>query len=214
MDEAKRKRGRPRIYDPDVALVQARDVFWERGFAASSLDDLSAAMSMSRPSLYGAFGDKEALYLKTVERYCEEAENAIRQALDPGRPLREGLAAVCKSSLEHYLSGESVARGCFLIGTAGTEAALNPRVRAVLGRNLAALDHAFEERFRIGRERGELPPTADAAALSRMAIAVMHTLAVRARAGEPRSALEIIAKAGVQMICGDPGPPSKRRKTR
>ena len=57
--EAKR---RPRAYDPDVALDQAMRVFWEAGYASSSLDDLGAAMAMSRPSLYGAFGDKEALY--------------------------------------------------------------------------------------------------------------------------------------------------------
>src|SRR4051812_36374931 len=58
-----RPRGRPRGFDPEAALGQARDVFWDAGFAASSLDELSAAMEMNRPSVYAAFGDKETLYL-------------------------------------------------------------------------------------------------------------------------------------------------------
>ena len=58
-----RRRGRPRAYDPDVALRRARDTFWRAGYAATSLDDLAAGMGMNRPSIYAAFGDKRALYL-------------------------------------------------------------------------------------------------------------------------------------------------------
>ena len=64
-----RKRGRPRGYEPDAALSRARAAFWDAGYAATSLDALSAATGMNRPSLYGAFGDKRALYLKTLEGY-------------------------------------------------------------------------------------------------------------------------------------------------
>src|SRR3954466_14833928 len=64
-----KRRGRPRAYEPDVALARALDVFWKDGFAATSLDDLSAATGMNRPSLYGAFGDKRELYKKSYESY-------------------------------------------------------------------------------------------------------------------------------------------------
>src|ERR1044071_5895097 len=79
MSNIPRKRGRPPAYDPETALGSARDVFWNTGFTASSLDDLSAAMAMNRPSLYGAFGDKEALYLKTLERYRSEEHTSELQ---------------------------------------------------------------------------------------------------------------------------------------
>src|SRR5918993_4135780 len=70
---APRKRGRPRAYEPDVALTRAMEVFWRDGFAATSLDTISAATGMNRPSLYAAFGDKRDIYVKAYERYRERA---------------------------------------------------------------------------------------------------------------------------------------------
>jgi AcrR family transcriptional regulator len=203
MIQATKKRGRPRSYDADRALAQARDVFWDAGYAASSLDSLGAAMAMNRPSLYGAFGDKEALYLKTLERYREQSVAAMRQALDPARSLRDGLRAVYAAALATYLAGGHGARGCLLIGTAATEAVLNEEVRHLLGASLVAFDQVIEERMRVARDRGELSKSADVAALARLASAVMHSLAVRARAGASRAALKALADAGVKMICGD-----------
>src|SRR3954451_6934537 len=71
--DAPRKRGRPRTYDPDLALSRAMDVFWKDGFAGTSLDELSAATGMNRPSLYGAFGDKRDLYIKAYQHYRERS---------------------------------------------------------------------------------------------------------------------------------------------
>jgi AcrR family transcriptional regulator len=205
MSEAPRKRGRPRAYDPDAALERARDVFWEGGFTGSSLDALSAATAMNRPSLYGAFGDKEALYLRTLERYRDESLVAIRQALDPGRSLREGLGILYATALSTYLDERAGARGCLLIGTAAVEAVLHPAVRAMLHGSLAAFERELEERFRLARDRGEIGAAVDPATLARLASAVLHSLAVRARAGEVRATLEAIADSGVAMICAAAG---------
>ena len=76
MADASKRKGRPRAYDPDTALDRAMRVFWDAGFASSWLDELGAAMSMNRPSVYGAFGDKESLYLKTLERYRDRSLEA------------------------------------------------------------------------------------------------------------------------------------------
>ncbi|MGK9166754.1 TetR/AcrR family transcriptional regulator [Inquilinus limosus] len=205
MSEEPRKRGRPRAYDPDAALERARDVFWESGFTGSSLDALSAATAMNRPSLYGAFGDKEALYLRTLERYRDESLVAIRQALDPGRSLREGLGILYATALATYLDGEAGARGCLLIGTAAVEAVLHPAVREVLHGSLTAFERALEERFRLARDRGEIGAAADVTTLARLASAMLHSLAVRARAGDSRADLEAIAESGVAMICAAAG---------
>ena len=72
-----KRRGRPRAYQPDVALGKALDLFRKDGFAATSLDDLSAATGMNRPSLYGAFGDKRELYIKSYQRYRDDARAAM-----------------------------------------------------------------------------------------------------------------------------------------
>ena len=86
-------RGRPRAYDPDVALDAAIAAFWRAGYTATSLDTLSEATGMNRPSLYGAFGDKHALYLAALKRYADQACAAMDVALDPSRPLRDGSSA-------------------------------------------------------------------------------------------------------------------------
>src|SRR5260221_5830161 len=121
MTDAPAKRGRPRAYDADQVLARARDVFWDTGFAATSLDALGEAMTMNRPSLYNAFGDKEQPYLKTLEQYLDASLEAMHEELDPARPMAEGLRAVYAKALAIYLAGDQGARGCFLIGTAATE---------------------------------------------------------------------------------------------
>lgn len=201
MNDEQKKRGRPRAYDPKKALSRARDVFWDAGFAASSLDDLGSAMSMNRPSLYGAFGDKQALYLRTLELYRDEGLAAMRAALGPERSLREGLAVVYATALDIYVGGVHP-RGCFLIGTAVTEAVRSDTIRDTLLGSLHAFDEAIEARMRLAVRDGELGADTDVPVLARLASGVLYSLAVRARVGEPRRALEAIASGAVDLICG------------
>src|SRR6266576_3193105 len=86
---APKRRGRPRAYQPEVALGKALDLFRKGGFAATSLDDLSAATGMNRPSLYGAFGDKRELYIKAHQRYREDARLAMQDIFRDELPIRK-----------------------------------------------------------------------------------------------------------------------------
>ena len=202
------RRGRPRAYDPDTALARAMAVFWAGGYAGTSLDDVTAGTGMNRPSLYGAFGDKHALYLHTLERYRSLARTALDEALARDQPLRQVLRRVYDSALSLYYSGEGGARGCFLIGTALTESVGDAEVRKTLRDALHEIDAAFEARIRFARDQGELPREADSPTLARLASAVLHTLAIRSRAGEPRKALEAMLEPALDLICGKP----KRRR--
>src|ERR1700752_4709237 len=103
---APKRRGRPRAYEPDVALGRALDLFRKSGFAATSLDDLSAATGMNRPSLYGAFGDKRELYIKSYQRYREEGRAAAADIFRSQMPIRQRLARIYAIALDIYLSGE------------------------------------------------------------------------------------------------------------
>jgi TetR/AcrR family transcriptional regulator, copper-responsive repressor len=196
-----RPRGRPRAYDPDAALAQVRDTFWRSGYAGTSLDDLSVATGMNRPSLYGAFGDKHALYLQTVERYVEAGRAAMEAALSDALPLSEALLRVFDEALKWYQPPGVAARGCLLIGTAAVEAVNDEAVRERLGAGLRTFDKAFERRLRHAVTLGELPPEADPAMLARVASALLHSVALRARAGDTRSSLRATAAAGVALIC-------------
>src|SRR6478736_3403446 len=101
-----KRRGRPRAYQPEVALGKALDLFRRDGFAATSLDDLSAATGMNRPSLYGAFGDKRELYIKSYKRYREDARAAMLEVFRAEAPLRERLQRIYAIALDIYLGGE------------------------------------------------------------------------------------------------------------
>lgn len=197
-----RPRGRPRAYQPEVALARATEAFWRSGYSATSLDDLSTATGMNRPSLYGAFGDKHALYLTTLERYTADGRHAMDEALNNGRSLQDALKRVYDVALSLYFPGRGVSRGCFLVGTAATEAVGDPEIRTRLGGGLREFDRAFEARLRQAQTQGELDAAADPAALARIASAVLHTLALRSRAGDSRALLRATADAGVQLICG------------
>jgi AcrR family transcriptional regulator len=204
------RRGRPRLYDPDVALGRAIDVFWELGYSAASLDDLCSAMNMNRPSLYAAFGDKHELFIKALGRYQETVRARFRTTLAPDRPLLPSLRQYFAGILDRFFSGESGARGCFMMSVATLEAAQDPAIRAVVAEGMRALDAGFEARFRHAQRQGELARSADPAALARLASGLVHTLAVRARAGEARAALEGVIDAFLAVL-EVKAPPAKRQ---
>jgi AcrR family transcriptional regulator len=202
-DGAPRGRGRPRAYDPQAALQQATETFWRGGYAGTSLDEISAATGMNRPSLYAAFGDKHALYLKVLDRYWQLAFATMREALaDDGQALDQALMRAYDGQLAIYVSGDGPPLGCFAIGTATTEAVEDPEIRSSLADGLQGLDADLEARFRLAQQKGELKADADPATLAVLASGVLHTIAIRARAGVPRAELREIARKAVGVICG------------
>ena len=202
-DEPKR-RGRPRAYQPDVALGKALDLFRKGGFAATSLDDLSTATGMNRPSLYGAFGDKRELYIKSYQRYRDDARTAMLEIFRDEMPVRKRLQRIYAIALDIYLEGESP-RGCFTVMTAASEAVADPGIRAMVLEGFVELDKAFASCFRTAKEKGEIAATAEPLVLAQLASATLHTVAIRARAGVPRKELEAIVKGALDVMLGAKG---------
>jgi len=200
------RRGRPRGYDPDQALARARDLFWTQGFAATSLDELSGATKMNRPSLYGAFGDKRAFYRTVLERYREQIREEVRLALAPDLPLREALMRVYAHFLDIYFPADGVPRGCFMISTGVPLAATDPDVRDLLAETFRGFDRMVEKRMAAAVAAGELPAGTDCATLAGLATGVVNTLAIRSRLGESRESLEAFARAAADRICANPAP--------
>ncbi|MDB5605767.1 MAG: TetR family transcriptional regulator [Bradyrhizobium sp.] len=197
---APKRRGRPRAYQPEIALGKALDLFRKNGFAATSLDDLSAATGMNRPSLYGAFGDKRELYIKSYARYRADARAAMIDIFREELPIRKRLERIYAVALDIYLSGDEGPRGCFTVMTAASEAVSDPDIRAMVLEGFSELDKAFAACFRIAMQKGELPPSADPVVLSQLASATLHTIAIRARARVPRKELEAIVKGAIQVM--------------
>ena len=196
------RRGRPRAYDPKEALLRVTDAFWRNGYAGTSLDDITAATGMNRPSLYAAFGDKQSLYLKALTNYWHLRFAEIREALASDHALDETLMGVYEAALSLYFSGYDRPRGCFVIGTAVTEALEDTEIRESLAAGILAFDADFEVRFQRAQANGELKADADPAALAIIATATMHTIAIRARADIPRTELRKLARKAVSVMCG------------
>jgi AcrR family transcriptional regulator len=200
--EAPKRRGRPRAYEPEVALGKALDLFRKDGFAATSLDDLSTATGMNRPSLYAAFGDKRELYIKSYQRYRTDARAAMVEIFRGELPIRQRLERIYAAALDIYLGGASEPQGCFTVMTAASEAVADPEIRAMVLDGFTELDKAFASSFRRAKEKGELPPSADPAVLAQLASATIHTIAIRSRARVSRKELEAIAKGAIAVMCG------------
>jgi TetR/AcrR family transcriptional regulator, copper-responsive repressor len=195
-----RRRGRPRAYQPEIALGKALDLFRKDGFAGTSLDDLSAATGMNRPSLYGAFGDKRELYIKSYQRYRADARAAMIDIFRDPLPIRQRLQRIYAAALDIYLSGEAGPRGCFTVMTAASEAVADPDIRSLVLEGFSELDKAFAACFRLARENGELSPSADPHVLAQLASATLHTIAIRARAQVPRKQLEAIVQGAIKVM--------------
>ena len=199
---ASRKRGRPRAFEADAALIQAMEVFWSDGFAATSLDDVSAATGLNRPSLYGAFGDKRALYLKAYDQYRKRVNAQFVPMFAAHEPLRTKLRRILTAALDLYLSGPNGPRGCFTVLSAASEAIADPDLHGLVGEAIDGTDRAFGRLFADARAAGELPQDADPRRLARVATATIHTLSIRARARIPRTEIAPIVDDAVTTICG------------
>ena len=212
---AAKRRGRPRSYEPDTALGQAMEAFWKSGYAATTLDDLSAATGMNRPSLYAAFGDKQDIYIKAYRRYRAQMRDEFRPilaAVDGEAPVRGVLRKILDACRTIYLSGPDGPRGCLTVVTASSEAIAEPEIRKLVVEAITGLDETFTGLFAKAIARGELPATSDPAALAKLTTAAIHTLAIWARAGMPGDDLQGLIDAAVSMICGPED--ATRRKAR
>jgi TetR/AcrR family transcriptional repressor of nem operon len=189
---------RPREFDPDTALERATQVFWSKGFEATSLDDLCAATGLGRSSLYAAFGDKRELYLRSLDRYEERAAARIADALNRPLPFRETFAAFISRYIDDIVAGPG-RRGCF-IGNCAAELARNDREAGEhVKRSLQRLEATFRDALLRAQSRGELSVAADVSALARFIMSGLQGLRLVGKANPDRATLDDIA--AVMLRC-------------
>jgi len=179
-------------------------VFWECGYSGATLDRLSAATGMSRPSLYGAFGNKEALFQSALTHFRSRMESALEGSLAQPR-LEAALEGFYLSALEIYLGSGEGPRGCLLFTVAAVPAAENEPLREEILAAIRGLDRALAGRFRQAIGDGELDAGCDAELRAGMAAAVLHSLSVRARAGQSRRSLRAFARKCAHVLATKAG---------
>ena len=200
VEKCPRPRGRPRSFCQERALDAAVHVFWEKGYDGASLDDLTRAMGIGRPSLYGAFGDKRALFLAALERYGATVGSCGVVALGEHDDVREAV----KAFLERVLRAQTDAPGGCLVGGAaspaiGTIEGVGEAVRGMA----CQTETIIRDRFDAAREAGQLADDFPSRERARMLADFMHAQGHRARLGETREdlAADIPAKVEAVLRC-------------
>ena len=213
MPEASMAAGRPRGFDQQAALEAALELFWQRGYEGASVTDLTEAMSISRPSLYAAFGDKEQLFRAVVARYVAGSGSYVRLALEQPqaaeaiRTLLLGAAAACTSP--DHPPGCLVVHGALASGEEGALAR-----DLLLGQRLT-WQTAIRARLEHGMREGDLPPGTDPVSIAEYVMAVLNGMAVQALAGADRSALTTVAELALRALgLGEPVAALPRKRGR
>lgn len=183
-----------RQFDTDAALDNAMSVFWEQGYEATSVDDLTKATGLSRSSLYGAFGNKEDLFIRVIDRYLEGSRSRLFAALKQP-DLRTALYDAL-SVLKDRLTDRNSKAGCLLVLAAENSEAKAPSIHKRVAEAFADEENAFYQRFRQAQIDGQLGPEADARALARFFAAQGRAMGINARVSkDPTIHDDVIAMA-------------------
>ncbi|MDB5352842.1 MAG: comR [Planctomycetota bacterium] len=188
--------GRPRAFDIDVALDRALEVFWRKGYEGATLPDLTRAMGINRPSLYAAFGNKEALFRKAIERYLEGPACHVQDALSEPT-ARAVVDRLLRGSIELITDPENP-RGCFMVQSALACGDTADCLRRELIKRRALGEAALRERFERAIADGDLPAESNTTDLARYVMTLSHGMAVQAAGGATRDDLTTVASMAMQ----------------
>jgi AcrR family transcriptional regulator len=192
--------GRPRAFDLDVTLDRALEVFWRKGYEGTSLPDLTEAMGINRPSLYAAFGSKEGLFRRALERYTARKGAVIAEAL--AEPTARAAAARLLREMADALTDPTSPRGCLAVQGALSCGESAEPVRRELNACRAAVETAFRERLYQARADGDLPPEVDPTDLARYVATVLQGMSVQAAGGASREELRRVADTALRAWPG------------
>lgn len=188
---------RTKEFRPEAALDAAMQLFWCRGYGATSMRDLLDGMGIGRGSFYDTFGDKHALFLAALDRFEEARTGWVDEALE-GSGL-DGIGEVFRRSIEG-LVGFEPRRGCLLANSAVELAPYDPEVAARISRYVRRTEEAFTSALVRAQGAGEIPADKDPKTLARFLVSNLHGLRVLARAGSDRRTLEDAARVALEAL--------------
>jgi AcrR family transcriptional regulator len=191
-------RGRPRCFNLEEALDRSLALFWAKGFQNTSLDEIADAVGVKKPSLYAAFGDKEMLFRKVLQRYSGKLSGPI-QALDRYADIRKAIDAFVELGIASGCS-QGHPRGCLLASAFADSTLLPPNLAKEIKALVNQADQAVAKRLKKAVRDGQLPADFDVKGTAKFLVTLMHGVALRIRAGESRAELRRIKKAALRCL--------------
>jgi AcrR family transcriptional regulator len=194
--------GRPRGFDRDAALKAAMFLFWRKGFATTSMNDLCGTMGVGSPSLYAAFGSKEALYLEAIEHYVRTQGPPIWDKLAEGATARAGMESLLIAATNSLPRSRATPAGCMAVLAAVGDEWPTAIARVVKKVRLEMLG-TLRARLEAAANKSELPASTDINGLSRFYLSVFQGMAIQARDGATQAELRTVAAAAMAAWPGD-----------
>ena len=191
-------RGRPRCFNLEDALDRSLLLFWEKGFQNTSLDEIAEAVGVKKPSLYAAFGDKETLFRKVLQRYSSKLSEPV-QVLDRYSNIHEAIDAFIELGIAGGCSKEHP-RGCLLASAFADSTLLPPNLAKEIKALVNQADQAVAQRLKKAVRDGQLPADFDVNGTAKFLITLMHGIALRLRAGESRADLRRTKNAALRCL--------------
>jgi AcrR family transcriptional regulator len=188
--------GRPRSFDTEKTLDKAVEVFRAKGYEGASLTDLTEAMGINRPSMYAAFGDKESLFRKVLDRYSCQNSQYLQQALE-----QQHVADVARHLLygaADALTGTGHAPGCLITQGALVCGEQGEPIRRELVALRGKQESLIRDRLKKAKRNGDLPEGANPADLARYLVTVVHGMSVLASSGANRAELRRVAETALR----------------
>jgi len=189
---------RPKAFDRDKALLAAMQVFWVKGYEATSLEDLLAAMAIGRQSLYDTFGDKRALFMEALARYRDLVDAYLRGCLADAPTVKAAFRRLFMQVVDEPQAHQR--RGCLLVNSAVELAPHHPAAAKLVVAYQRATERLFRRGLELARERGELPADRDTRALARYLVSALQGLRVMAKADPNRAALRDVVGVALGVL--------------
>jgi AcrR family transcriptional regulator len=190
-------RGRPREFCVDNALARALEVFWSKGYDGASLNDLTEAMGINRPSMYAAFGNKEELFKKALDLYEREKMAYIGKALDQ-QTAREVAETMLRGAIETACGGDQP-HGCLRVINSVACSPEAGSIRQEIMERGKAGRAALVARFERAKSEGDLPAHVDPQGLTALLIAILQGISLQASQNASRADLELLADTGLGL---------------
>ena len=200
---------RPREFDETAALEAAMECFWRRGYEATSLRDLTASMGLTAPSLYNAFGGKQELFSRALERYLDRTTrdrlHRLEQSLAPKAAVQRFFAEIIAHSI-----GDRERKGCFLVNSALEIAPHDAECRSLITEQFAEIEAFFRRCILKAQAGGTVSSDVDAGDIARLFLGVLLGVRVLARIRPERAVLEAVVRPALAIL----KPPRKRKAKR